>query len=64
MAKVNVYLQFLGNSYDFSDIEKKVKEDWVQRGNKVKDLDAKIYVKVEESTIYYVVDEETFSIPL
>ena len=60
--KINSEIQYAGNSFNYDDIIKKVKEDWVSKGNKVKDLDANIYIKVEENMVYYVVKEETYSI--
>lgn len=64
MAKVSTIIEYLGKSYNTEDILKKVKEDWISKGNKVKDLNAKIYIKIEESMIYYVVDEVTYNFSL
>ena len=61
----NVYFEYAGASYNADDIVKKVKADWTGLGNKVKDMaDAKIYVKPEDNKIYYVVNEETYSVEL
>ena len=61
----NMFFEYLGESYNADEIIKKVKENWVAMGNKVKDMsDAKIYVKPEDNKVYYVVKEETYSIDL
>lgn len=65
MAKMKVVLEYLDKSYDMDDVLKKIKEDWISRGNKVKDMDsARVYVKPEECMIYYVIDEVTYSLSL
>lgn len=65
MAK-NVYFEYAGASYNADDVVKKVKEDWTKNlGKKVKDMaDVNIYVKPEDNKIYYVVNEETYSVEL
>lgn len=62
--KVCTVIEFAGEQYLADDILKKVKEDWIAKGNKVKDLETKIYVKPEEKMIYYVVNEETYNVSL
>lgn len=62
--KINTEIQYAGKAFIYDDVVKKVKEDWVGRGNKVKDLDANLYLNVEESTVYYVVKDETYSVCL
>lgn len=62
--KASTVIEYAGEQYLTDDILKKVKEDWTAKGNKVKDLNVQIYVKVEEKMIYYVVNEETYSISL
>lgn len=62
--KVSTILEYGEKSYDMDEILKKVKEDWLAKDKKVKDLIGNIYVKVEEGMIYYVVDEITYSICL
>ena len=65
MSKISITLECLGNSYDTEEITKKVKEDWVSRGNKVKDmLNANLYVKPEENMVYYVVNGNTYNVTL
>lgn len=59
--KSKTFIEYQGGSFSYEDIVAKVKENWVAMGNKVKDLDAKIYVKVEEKMVYYVVNEVTYS---
>lgn len=65
MAK-SVYFEYAGASYNADDVVKKVKEDWTKNlGKKVKDMaDVNIYVKPEDNKIYYVVNEETYSVEL
>lgn len=62
--KIVSTIEYAGNSYVMDDVIAKVKEDWVSMGNKIKDLNAKLYLKVEESTVYYVVDEITYKVSL
>jgi len=65
MDKAQIVLEVFGQSFDVNEIYKKVKEDWVSKGNLVKDLkDARIYIKPEDDTAYYVVKEETYSVSL
>ena len=64
MAKTSVIIEYFGSSYNMDDIITRVKEDWTARGNKVKDLNANVYVKIEEFMVYYVVNEETYSFSL
>lgn len=65
MDKAQIILEVFGQSFDVNEIYKKVKEDWVSKGNLVKDLkDARIYIKPEDNAAYYVVKEETYSVSL
>lgn len=62
MAKLkeNLIFQVDGQDYDLSDVISMVKEDWKAKGNKmgsVSQLD--VYVKPEDSRVYYVVNKET-----
>jgi hypothetical protein len=60
--KTNTIIEFQGESFSYEDIISKVKEHWTSMGNKKKDLDANIYIKIEEKMIYYVVKEVTYSV--
>jgi len=62
----SVYFEYAGASYNTEDVVKKVKDDWTKGlGKKVKDMaGVKIYVKPEDNKIYYVVNEETYSVEL
>ena len=62
--KINAEIQYAGNSFSYDEIIKKIKEEWVSKGNKVKDLDANVYIKLGENMVYYVVKEETYSVSL
>lgn len=55
-----IYLQYAGKEILDKDLTDRVKEIWTKElGNKVKDMaDVKIYVKPEESAVYYVINGE------
>ena len=60
MAKLkeNLIFQVDGQDYDLSDVISMVKEDW--KGNKMGSvLQLDVYVKPEDSRVYYVVNKET-----
>lgn len=59
-AKAVVNFQFAGKSYTTDDLVKIAKDVWVYDLNKdLKDFKSvELYVKPEESTAYYVVNEE------
>jgi hypothetical protein len=53
--KVNTYVQYHGKEVLASDLEKKVKEIWRQKGHTIKEIDTiALYVKAEENACYYV----------
>lgn len=58
--KTSMYVEYQGLQVEEKDIIAKVKELWVNDGNKIKDIkELKLYIKPEESTVYYVINEET-----
>lgn len=58
--KTSMYVEYQGLQFEEKDIIAKVKELWVNDGNKIKDIkELKLYIKPEESTVYYVINEET-----
>lgn len=57
--KQEVIIQFAGREVLEKDIVANVKKAWTDMGNKVSDMaDVKIYVKPEEATVYYVINDE------
>ena len=67
VAKNAVILQYAGKEIDMKSLQDQVKQIWTKElGNKVNQLqDVKIYVKPEEGSAYYVInDEVTGSIEL
>lgn len=59
--KTTLFVEYGQNQRDDKALVAKVKEIWVDEGNKIKDIDTlNLYVKPEEDSVYYVVNE-TFS---
>lgn len=57
--KSNVNVEFQGKKISDKILIDKVKENWKQAGNKVKDVKTiDIYLKPEENMCYYVINEE------
>ena len=58
--KTSMYVEYQGLQVEEKEIIAKVKELWVNEGNKIKDIkELKLYIKPEEATVYYVINEET-----
>lgn len=58
--KTSMYVEYQGLQVEEKDIIAKVKELWVNDGNKIKDIkELKLYIKPEEAAVYYVINEET-----
>ena len=58
--KTSMYVEYQGLQFEEKDIIAKVKELWVNDGNKIKDIkELKLYIKPEEATVYYVINEKT-----
>lgn len=56
--KQECFIEFQGLQISYDDIIKKVKEQWVSVGHKVKEIKSlKVYFKVEDKTAYCVVNE-------
>ena len=61
-SKTGIFLQIGGAEYNLSDLENKVKDQFVAEGHRagcIKDLN--IYVKPEENKAYYVINDNKFS---
>ena len=58
--KTSMYVEYQGLQVEEKEIIAKVKELWVNEGNKIKDIkELKLYIKPEEAAVYYVINEET-----
>ena len=58
--KTSMYVEYQGLQVEEKEIIAKVKELWVSDGNKIKDIkELKLYIKPEEASAYYVINEET-----
>ena len=63
--KQAIYVEYKENKVCTDDIIKKIKEDWVNKGLKVKDIKTlNIYVKPEDEMIYYKLNDEEFKMPM
>ena len=55
---VNTFVQFAGNEYATDAIMEKIKESWVNAGNKLSTIKTmNLYVKPEEYAAYYVIND-------
>ena len=55
--KTNTNIQYRGKDIQIAELEKKAKDVWKEQGRLVKDLNTvDLYVKVEESKCYYVLN--------
>lgn len=61
--KSTFYVEYYGKQINEADIIKKAKSVWTKSGKKAADIKSlKIYIKPEENTAYYVInDDETGS---
>ena len=58
--KTSLYVEYQGLQVEEKELITKVKELWVNDGNKIKDIkELKLYIKPEEAVAYYVINEET-----
>ncbi len=58
--KTSMYVEYQGLQVEEKELITKVKELWVNDGNKIKDIkELKLYIKPEEAVAYYVINEET-----
>ena len=54
-----VYVQYAGKNVAVEDMLPKIKKVWQKAGNKIRDIkDVKLYVKPEDNTVYFVVNDE------
>ena len=53
--KTSLFVEYQGLQVNEKDIVTKIKEIWLNDGNKIKDIkDLKLYVKPEDNACYYV----------
>ncbi len=58
MAKTNLFVEYQGKQVEDKAIIASVKKAWTEAGNKVGDIKTmEVYVKPEESSVYYVINE-------
>ncbi|MBB5265025.1 hypothetical protein HNP82_002164 [Catenibacillus scindens] len=56
--KTTLFVEYGQNQTEDKALIAKVKEIWVNAGNKIKDINTlNLYVKPEENSVYYVVNE-------
>lgn len=57
-TKKTLYVQYNGKQVEEKEIVASVKKAWTEAGNKVGDIKTlEVYVKPEEDTVYYVINE-------
>lgn len=57
--KTSLFVEYQGLQVNEKDIIARIKEHWVNEGNKIKDIkDLKLYVKPEEFMAYYVINDD------
>ena len=57
--KTAFYVEAYGKQAEEKDIITKIKELWVDEGNKVKDIQTlNIYAKPEDNAVYYMINGE------
>lgn len=55
--KINIFYQFSNRQIEQQDIIARIKSQWKEQGNMLKDLkDLVIYLKTEENRAYYVIN--------
>lgn len=58
--KSSFYVEFGSKKLDEKELYNLVKKEWTDAGNKVKDISSiSVYVKPEESAMYYVINDTT-----
>ena len=56
--KINIFYQFSNHQAEQQEIITRIKNQWKEQGNMVKDLkDLVIYLKTEENKAYYVIND-------
>ena len=57
--KASVFVEYQGFQVEEKEIIAKVKELWVNEGNKIKYIkDLSLYIKPEENAAYYVINDD------
>lgn len=57
--KTSVFVEYQGLQVEEKELIAKIKELWLNEGNKIKDIkELKLYVKPEEYAAYYVINED------
>ena len=57
--KTSFFVEYQNSQIEEKEVIAKIKECWVNDGNKIKDIkDLRIYIKPEESTAYYVINDD------
>lgn len=57
-AEVEVLVQYRGYEANIDDVVKRVKEQFIHKGNKESDIESlQIYVKPEDFTAYFVIND-------
>lgn len=58
--KTNTYIQYQGQEYQVKPIINKIKENWLNQGNKIKDIETlNLYIKPEDDAVYFVINDTT-----
>lgn len=56
--KTNLYVEYNGLQLEDKTFINKVKDIWVNEGNKIKDISSlNLYIKPQEKAVYYVINE-------
>ena len=58
VIKERFYVQFLGKDFEKNDLVDRAKEAYKEAGNRAAIKSIDVYVKFEESAVYYVVNEK------
>ncbi len=58
VMKERFYIQFLGKDFEKVDLMDRVKAAYKEAGNKAAIKSIDVYVKFEESAVYYVINEK------
>lgn len=56
--KVSLFVEYENCQIDEHSLIAKAKELWLEKGNKIKEIQSlQLYVKPEEHTVYYVINQ-------
>lgn len=57
--KSRFFVQYQGNEFEEQEVVAKIKQEWKEQGNKIKDLkELDVYAKPEEGKVYYTINGE------